>query len=222
MVGIPMGLQYSITAIGSMMVQSSLNILGSYAVAAFTAGNKIENVFTQAYVALGTTMATYNAQNIGARKLERVREGFRAANIIGIIYSVIIGAILFTVGKQFAYLFISDNIEEVLPMVATYLKCVALFTIPLHFVNCFRNGIQGMGYGILPMTAGVAELVGRGSAAIVAAKRRSYLGICMASPVAWILASALLIFMYYFVMKDMAKKLKLEETGRKGMKIRTE
>lgn len=69
LVGIPMGLQYSITAIGTMMVQSALNILGSYAVAAFTAGNKIENIFTQAYVAIGTTMATYNAQNIGARKL---------------------------------------------------------------------------------------------------------------------------------------------------------
>lgn len=75
-VGIPMGLQYSITAIGTMMVQSSLNMLGSGAVAAFTAGSKIDNVFTQAFVALGTTMSTYNAQNIGARQLERVRKGF--------------------------------------------------------------------------------------------------------------------------------------------------
>ena len=63
-VGIPMGLQYSITAIGAMMVQSSLNILGSFAVAAFTAGTKIENIFTQAFVAIGTTISTYNAQNI--------------------------------------------------------------------------------------------------------------------------------------------------------------
>ena len=86
LVGIPMGLQYSITAIGTMMVQSALNILGSYAVAAFTAGNKIENIFTQAYVAIGTTMATYNAQNIGARKLDRVRQGFNCAHIIGLVY----------------------------------------------------------------------------------------------------------------------------------------
>ena len=150
-VGIPMGLQFSITAIGTMMVQSALNMLGSYHVAAFTAGNKIENIFTQAYVALGTAMATYNAQNIGAGKLERVRDGFRKANIIGIGYSIITGIVLVTVGKYLSYLFISDNAAEVIPMVDTYLRCVGIFLIPLHFVNVLRNGIQGMGYGILPM-----------------------------------------------------------------------
>ena len=101
-VGIPMGLQYSITAIGTMMVQSSLNMLGSGAVAAFTAGSKIDNVFTQAFVALATTMSTYNAQNIGARQLERVRKGFRSADVIGCIYAVAVGFILFFAGKYFA------------------------------------------------------------------------------------------------------------------------
>ena len=166
-VGIPMGLQYSITAIGAMMVQSALNILGAYAVAAFTAGQKVENIFSQAYVALGTAMATYNAQNVGAGNVQRVREGFRSANIIGVSYAIITGAILIFWGKYFAYLFISDNIDSVLPMVDTYVKCVGFFTIPLHFVNVLRNGIQGMGYGLLPMISGVAELVGRGVTAVV-------------------------------------------------------
>ncbi|MDO5362934.1 MAG: MATE family efflux transporter [Eubacteriales bacterium] len=206
-VGIPMGLQFSITAIGTMMVQSALNMLGSYHVAAFTAGNKIENIFTQAYVALGTAMATYNAQNIGAGKLERVRDGFRKANIIGIGYSIITGIVLVTVGKYLSYLFISDNAAEVIPMVDTYLRCVGIFLIPLHFVNVLRNGIQGMGYGILPMMAGVAELAGRGVTAVIAAEKKSYFGTCMASPMAWIIASALLIGMYFYVMKDMKKRL---------------
>ena len=206
-VGIPMGLQYSITAIGTMMVQSALNMLGSYAVAAFTAGSKIEQIFTQAYVAQGTASATYNAQNIGAGKLERVREGFRASHFIGIVYSVVVGSFLFFAGKYFAYLFISDNIEEVLPMVAIYVKCVALFFIPLYFVNVLRNGIQGMGYGLLPMMAGVAELAGRGITATIAAGKSSYIGTCLASPVAWIFASVLLWVMYVYVMKDMARKL---------------
>ena len=126
-VGIPMGLQYSITAIGTMMVQSALNILGSYAVAAFTAGNKIENIFTQAYVALGTTMATYNAQNVGARKLDRVRSGFNCAHIMGVIYAIVTGVIIFFFGKYFSYLFISDNADVVIPMVdlysASFRKC---------------------------------------------------------------------------------------------------
>ena len=140
-VGIPMGLQYSITAIGTMMVQSALNMLGSYAVAAFTAGSKIEQIFTQAFVAQGTASATYNAQNIGAGKLERVREGFRASHFIGIVYSVVVGGFLFFAGKYFAYLFISDNIKEVLPMVAIYSKmCGTCFLFLCYFVNVLRNG----------------------------------------------------------------------------------
>ena len=206
-VGIPMGLQYSITAIGAMMVQSALNILGAYAVAAFTAGQKVDNIFSQAYVALGTAMATYNAQNVGAGNVQRVREGFRSANIIGVTYAIITGAILIFWGKYFAYLFISDNIDSVLPMVDTYVKCVGFFTIPLHFVNVLRNGIQGMGYGLLPMMSGVAELVGRGVTAVVAAHKRSYVGACLASPAAWIVATILLITMYFYVIKDTERKL---------------
>ena len=206
-VGIPMGLQYSITAIGAMMVQSALNILGAYAVAAFTAGQKVENIFSQAYVALGTAMATYNAQNVGAGNVQRVREGFRSANIIGVTYAIITGAILIFWGKYFAYLFISDNIDSVLPMVDTYVKCVGFFTIPLHFVNVLRNGIQGMGYGLLPMMSGVAELVGRGVTAVVAAHKKSYVGACLASPAAWIVATILLITMYFYVIKDTERKL---------------
>ena len=206
-VGIPMGLQYSITAIGTMMVQSALNILGSYAVAAFTAGNKIENIFAQAFVAIGTTMATYNAQNIGAGKLDRVRTGFRCSHIIGVVYAIVTGLILIFWGKYFSYLFISDNAAEVVPMVDIYVKCVGVFFIPLHFVNCLRNGIQGMGYGFLPMMAGVAELTGRGVTAVIAAGHKSYFGACMASPIAWVVAAALLIFMYFFVMKDMSRRL---------------
>lgn len=206
-VGLPMGIQYSITAIGTMMVQAALNMLGSYAVAAFTAGSKIENIFSQAFVAIGTTMATYNAQNIGAGKLERVREGFRCAHVIGIIYAIITGLILIFWGKYFSYLFISENASKVVPMVDIYVKCVGAFFIPLHFVNALRNGIQGMGYGLLPMLAGVAELLGRGVTAIVAANQKSYFGACMASPMAWIVATALLAAMYFYVMKDMGRKL---------------
>lgn len=205
-VGIPMGLQYSITAVGTIMVQSALNTFGSYAVAAFTAGSKIENVFTQAFCSLATAVSTYNAQNIGAGKLKRVKDGFHAAHKIGVIYAIVVGVIVFLTGKYFAYIFISDNIETVLPMVDIYLKCVAVFFIPLHFVNVIRNGIQGMGYGILPMMSGVAELVGRGVTAVVAVSLSSYVGVCLASPAAWAVATILLFIMYSYVMKDMEKE----------------
>ena len=206
-IGIPMALQYSITAIGTMMVQSSVNILGSTQVAAFTAAGKIEQVVTQAYVAQGTTMATYGAQNMGAGNVARIRQGFKASTIIGVIYAFIAAAFVMTVGKYMSYLFVSEDVEVIMESVDLYLKCIGVFFIPLAIVNIYRNGIQGLGYGLLPMMAGVAELIGRGVVAVIAAGHRSYLGVCLASPAAWVLASLLLLAMYYYIVKIDLKKI---------------
>ena len=206
-IGIPMALQYSITAIGTMMVQSSLNILGSTLVAAFTAASKIEQVVTQAYVALGTTIATYGAQNMGAGNIPRIRKGFRSSTIIGIVYSFAAAALVMTVGKYMSYLFVSEDVALIIDSVDIYLKCVGAFFIPLTIVNIYRNGIQGLGYGLLPMMAGVAELIGRGVVAVIAARQHSYLGVCLASPAAWVLAAALLLVMYFYIVKFDLKKI---------------
>ena len=206
-IGIPMALQYSITAIGTMMVQSSLNILGSTLVAAYTAAGKIEQVVSQAYVALGTTLATYSAQNIGAGDVPRIRQGFRATTWIGVIYSFAAAALVMTVGKYMTYLFVSEDVELIMDSVDLYLKCAGSLFIPLAIVNIYRNGIQGLGYGLLPMMAGVAELVGRGVMSVIAAQQKSYLGVCLASPAAWVLAALLLIAMYCYVIRIDLKKI---------------
>lgn len=207
-VGFPMALQYSITAIGTTMVQAALNKLGSTAVASYTAAGKIEQIAGQAYVAIGTTMATYCAQNRGAGRIDRIKEGFRRATCMGFIYSIIAGALIFFFGKYMTYLFVSEDISEVIGYVDTYLRCISLFFIPLTIVNVHRNGIQGMGFGILPMMAGVAELIGRGVASVVAAHYRSYIGICMGGPAAWVLAAALLIGMYHMVIRKLEKQVR--------------
>ncbi|MDO4295163.1 MAG: MATE family efflux transporter [bacterium] len=211
-VGFPMALQYSITAIGTMMVQSALNILGSTAVAAFTAASKIEQVVTQAYVAMGTTMATYCAQNMGAGKVGRIRRGFRSATWMGFAYSIVAGALVIFVGKYLTYLFLSDVTTEILDYVSVYLLCVGVFFIPLTIVNLYRNGIQGMGYGLLPMMAGVAELLGRGVVALIASANRSYVGVCLASPFAWVLAGALLLVVYFYIIKTLSKNKRLDHS----------
>ncbi len=204
-IGIPMALQYSITATGTMMVQSALNMLGSMAVAAFTAASKVEQITTQAYVALGTTMATYCAQNMGAGRIDRIRMGFRASTWMGVVYSLVFGLLTAFFGKYLTYLFVSSDVQTLMGQVDIYLKCASLFFIALNIVNVYRNGIQGMGYGILPMMAGVAELLGRGIVALAAGLNRSYLLACLASPVAWVFAGVLLLFMYRLVMKQQEK-----------------
>ena len=214
-VGLPMALQFSITAIGSIMVQTSLNMLGSTLVAAYTAAGKIEQILTQAYVALGTAMANYSAQNVGAGDIPRIRQGFRAATIWGSVYSVAAGVLIMTVGKYLTYLFVSEDAAMLLDSVDLYLKCIGFFFIPLNIVNAYRNGLQGLGYGLLPMTAGIAELVGRGVIAVIAAHYRSYFGICMAGPAAWVLAGGLLIVLYFYIVKkDLPRTLaKRKEHG---------
>ena len=112
-IGFPMALQFSITAIGTMMVQSALNVLGSIHVAAFTTANKIEQIISQMYVALGTTMATYSAQNMGAGKVMRIRKGFRSATVISFVYSLVFGIITFFWGYHLTGLFVSENLDAV-------------------------------------------------------------------------------------------------------------
>lgn len=214
-VGLPMALQFSITAIGSIMVQTSLNMLGSTLVAAYTAAGKIEQILTQAYVALGTAMANYSAQNVGAGDIPRIRQGFRAATIWGSVYSVAAGVLIMTVGKYLTYLFVSEDAAMLLDSVDLYLKCIGFFFIPLNIVNAYRNGLQGLGYGLLPMTAGVAELAGRGVIAVISARYSSYFGICMAGPAAWVLAGGLLVVLYFYIVKkDLPRTLaKRKEHG---------
>ena len=149
-IGIPMALQYSITAIGTMMVQSSLNILGSTLVARFryTAASKIEQVVTQAYVAMGTTMATYGAQNMGAGDVPRIRQGFKSCTFIGIIYSFIAATLVMTVGKYMTYLFVSEDVALIMGSVDVYLKCVGIFFYTA--CNCQYLSKRNSGAGIWP------------------------------------------------------------------------
>lgn len=209
-IGLPMALQYSITAVGTIMVQAALNMLGSLAVAGFAAASKIDQLVTQAYVAMGTTMATYCAQNTGARKYDRVRQGFRSATIIASIYAVITGLLAMFGGKYLTVLFVSDHLSQIMKLVDIYMKCISAAFIPLAIVNIYRNGIQGMGYGILPMMAGFAELIGRGVVALIAASRKSYVGACLANPAAWVFAGTLLLIMYFSITKKHEKNSLLE------------
>ena len=106
--GIPMGLQYSITAIGSIVLTTAVNGLGSVYVAAQTAAGRVSCFFCTVYDALGSTMATYGGQNVGAKKLGRLNKGLKCASIIGTIYSLAVFVIMFFYGRPFAALFVSS------------------------------------------------------------------------------------------------------------------
>ena len=205
--GIPMGLQYSITAIGSVILQTAVNSLGSQAVAAVTAAGRISGFSCCPFDALGSTMATYAGQNVGAGKLDRVGKGLKSASFIGGIYAIIAFFVLSLFGRQIALLFVSADETAILDQVKQFLVFNTAFYIPLCLVNTVRFCIQGMGYSRLAILAGVCEMVGRIIASLVLVPLIGFVGICIASPIAWIMADLFLVPAYCHTINRMKKIL---------------
>ena len=203
--GIPMGLQYSITAIGSVILQTAVNSLGSMAVASVTAGSKISMFFCCPFDALGSTMATYGGQNVGARKLDRIDKGLKAGTLIGCIYAVAAFAVLLFMGQWVALMFVDPGETEILKNTQLFLIANSLFFIPLLGVNVVRFMIQGLGYPRLAILAGVCEMAARSFVGFCLVPLFGYLAVCIANPVAWIAADLFLIPAYRYVMKSLGR-----------------
>lgn len=204
--GFPMGLQYSITAIGSVILQSAVNTLGSDAVASVAAAVKISMFFCCPFDALGATMATYGGQNTGARKFERLKIGIRVSSLIGSVYSIIALFVLSFFGRNFGTLFMDSSETFILNNMHHFLIIQAAFYIPLAFVNIFRFMIQGMGFSNLAVFAGVFELIGRAVIAIGFIPIWGFNAVCFAAPVAWILADLFLIPAFWHCLKKLEKQ----------------
>ena len=201
-----MGLQYSVTAIGSVILQSAVNSLGTTFVAAVGAANKLSVIFCCPFDALGAAIATYAGQNIGAGKPDRVREGVNSCMLLGSVYAVSACALFFAAGSTLATAFADPSNTVLIGYIRHMLVVVSLFYIPLTGVNVYRFCIQGMGYSSIAILAGVMEMFGRaGIAALVGIW--GFNAACFAGPAAWILADSFLIPAYYHFLKIEKKRL---------------
>ena len=205
-VGIPMGLQFSITALGIIILQSALNGFGARAMAGFTASTKVMQLVNQVYISIGVTMATYASQNMGAGRLDRIRKGARVSTLMSSVYAAAIGLLLYFFGRYMVLLFIEQGQTDVLSYCKMYFATITPFMIPLGSIFIYRNILQGMGFGFVPMMAGVAELAARTVAAFYAANIQSFRGICWADPLAWLAAAIPLILTYLWRMQEEEKK----------------
>lgn len=208
-VGIPMGLQYSITGIGSVILQTAVNGLGSIYVASMTAGSKINIFLACPFDALGQTMAPYAGQNIGARKLDRVGKGLRAACIIGFIVSGLMVIVVKLFGDQLTMLFLDEKDPVIMQNSTQFLIIVSAFYCLLTLVNTVRFTIQGMGISSLAIIAGVMEMIARGIAGMLLVPAFGYLGACYSSPLAWLLADAFLIPAFFLCKRKVARQLEV-------------
>ena len=205
--GIPMGLQFSITAIGTIIVQGAVNIYGTTYMAGFSAAGKIQNIASMVAVSMGATIATYVGQNRGAGKMDRVKQGVNYCWIMLLVWSVIEMILMYFGGKYFTYLFVSSSQTDVINVSVTYFHTVFWAYPFLCTIFLFRNALQGMGYGLVPMLGGVFELVARTAIVVFVAGKTTFAGVCLADPVAWIAALIPLIPYYFHIMKKSFKKV---------------
>ena len=195
--GLPMGLQYSITAIGSVMVQTAVNGLGTAYVTAVTAASKVTMFLTCPFDAMGSTMATYGGQNVGAAKWDRLHQGIRACILLAAVYSGFALVLLLFLSDPLAMLFLDAGSASLLPLTRQFLLVGAAFFFPLALVNIVRFMIQGMGFSPLATFAGVLEMAARGGVALLVPVF-GFTAACFASPAAWIMADAFLLPAYFY------------------------
>lgn len=200
--GVPMAFQYSIIAIGALVLQVSINGLGSAAVAGFTTGNRIEGIFTLPLSSLGVTMATYCAQNYGAGDYKRVVRGLRQCLVICMFYSVVAGAVSILFGGHLAALFLPDQ-PDVSALSHTFLSVAGAGYWMLGILFICRSGLQGLGKSAVPTVAGFMELIMRSAAAILLAEPLGFLGVCLAEPLAWFASAVTTGIAIYLVVKQL-------------------
>lgn len=204
--GVPMGLQYSITAIGSVILQTAVNRMGENIVAAVTAGTRISMFACCPFDAMGSTMATYGGQNVGAKQLDRIDQGIKDCSKLGIGYSVIAFLFMLVFGRQLALLFVKPSETELVHNIYLFLLGNSGLYIFIAFVNIVRFMIQGLGYSAFAVIAGICEMFARGIAGFLLVPKFGYIFVIFASPLAWLFADLFLIPAYLYVMKRLRRK----------------
>lgn len=205
---VPMGLQFSITAIGSIMLQSANNALGTACVAAFTAAMRIKMFFMCPFESLGMAMATYSGQNYGAGKPERIWMGVKASTLMMIVYWAFTFCVLMFGARTFVLLFVDASELEILKNTELFLHISVSFFPVLGLLCILRYTIQGVGYTNLAMLSGVSEMIARILVSLLAVPAFGYLAVCFGDPTAWIFADAFLIPAFIYVYRRILRMKK--------------
>ena len=205
-VAIPMSLQFSVIAIGLLIIQAVCNSFGANTIAAFTSALRIEQLSTQPLLALGIALATYSAQNYGAGQIKRIRQGVAKSSLISIGFSIFAALLVRFYGENFIDVLLKEKNDEIIQIGHDYLNISTICYIFLGQIFIFRNTLQGMGRTFVPLLACIAELVMRSFAAVYLAQHIGYLGLCYASPIAWVGAALVVSIGYAYTLRQIRQQ----------------
>lgn len=194
--GIPVSLQFTITSIGSMILQTAINGFGSSAIAAITAAGRVEQIMNVPMSSLGVANSTFVSQNYGARNYKRILESVNKIFILDVILSLFCSAVLVLAGPQVVGWFITENDPQIFTYANQYLYTIGGCYVFVSLLFVFRNTLQGLGFTYANTIAGAGELLGRMFVAYVLTPYFGFAAVCFAGPFAWVLADIPLIVIY--------------------------
>ncbi|MDY3025655.1 MAG: MATE family efflux transporter [Candidatus Faecivicinus sp.] len=201
-IGLPMGLQFSITAIGSIILQKSVNNLGTQIIASVSAASKVQTLVMSPMDAFGVSMATFTGQNYGARRLDRVRRATKEVTLMLWAYSVIAFCVFFFGSKFIVLMFVDPTETQIIQLVHQFVTINGAFYPVLSLIYVYRNTLQGVGYSKAAMLAGLFELIARTLMGLFIVPKLGYTAVCFAHPFAWFMADLILIPLYIALLSD--------------------
>ena len=207
-IGLPGALQFSVCAIGVVIVQAAINGFGSDIVAAYSVGTKIETVITVVFQVLGMALSTYAGQNLGAGDLKRVRHGFNVAFLMMVGATLITMALAYFIAEPMAYIFVDRDTTDpaIIENCIFYVRNISYFFLFLGLIFIYRTGCQGLGSGAIPMISSISEVIARCIAAFTLPGLLGYLGVVLASPLAWVAAGIICPVCYFIYIRRLERR----------------
>lgn len=207
-IALPMGFEYSVSAIGAVIMQLAINSLGTVYVIAETAGEKIRQMFTLPMESVGMGMATYIGQNFGAKKMGRIHDGIKDGLKIQFIYCIFCLIVILALADPLSQLVIGNH-PHLIALSALYLRIMSTTFILHGSLMIYRNTLQGLGYSVQAIVSGIGELVGRSITSFITMATASFIGVCLINPTAWLVALSYCIFMVYHELNKIEQERKL-------------
>lgn len=206
-IGLPMGLQSSITAIGCTIMQSAVNSLGTNYVAAYSSASKIQNLITTPISTLTSSLTPFVAQNYGAEKPKRIFKGARSIFIIALVYGIVGSVCQVFFGRYMGLMYLKSSEVATLSLLDYYCKICGPFYILLSLLFFIRSYIQSLGHSVFTAIGGVIELLTRFVIAMTLINRFGFTIICFSEPISWILTVSYLFAAYFIFVRKKVKRL---------------
>lgn len=206
-VGVPMGIEYSVSAIGAVVLQGAINSLGSVTIAAQTAGEKIRQMFTLPMESVGMAMATYTGQNYGAKRIDRIKQGIWSGVLIQYVYCAVIWVVILFLKQDMVKLVLGNKDSQAALEAVKYLEIMSMLFFIHGSLMIMRNVLQGLGYSMQAVISGAGELIGRSLGSWLAISSLGFTAICYANPLAWSFALFYCMIMVWQHIKKLNKQL---------------